>query len=68
MGEALPSRFDYGIFLDCDPSGALSRNLLEYFQDIVLLSIELLRIREPYFQNLLDDTVYNSLLVVWTLL
>ena len=38
MGEAPPSRYDYEILLDYDPSGTLSRNLLEYFQNILLLS------------------------------
>ena len=31
MGEVPPSRYDYGILLDYDPSGTISRNLLEYF-------------------------------------
>ena len=38
MGEAPPSRYDYGIILDYDPSGLISRNLLEYFQNILLLT------------------------------
>ena len=38
VGEAPPSRYDYGILLDYDPSGAISRNLLEYFQTILLLT------------------------------
>ena len=38
MGEAPPSRYDYGIILDYDPSGTISRNLLEYFQNILLLT------------------------------
>ena len=38
MGEALPSRFGYGILLDYDPSGTISRNLLEHFQNILLLT------------------------------
>ena len=29
---------DYGILLDYDPSGTISRNLLEYFQSILLLT------------------------------
>ena len=33
-----PSRYDYGILPDYDPSGTISRNLLEYFQDILLLT------------------------------
>ena len=37
MGDAPPSRYDYGILLDYDTSGTLSRNLLEYFQNILLL-------------------------------
>ena len=37
MGETPPSRYDYGILLDYDPSGAISRKLLEYFQNILLL-------------------------------
>ena len=66
MGEAPPSQYDYGILLDYDPSGTLSRNLLEYFQNILLLTSRIAT--DPRtFQNLLDDTIYNSLLVVWTL-
>ena len=38
MGEAPPSRYDYGILLDYDPSGTMSKNLLEYFQKIPLLT------------------------------
>ena len=38
MGEAPPFRYDYGILLDYDPSGTISRNLLEYFQNIMLLT------------------------------
>ena len=38
MGEAPSSRYDYGILLDHDPSGTLSRNLLECFQNILLLT------------------------------
>ena len=38
MGEASPSRYDYGMLLDYDPSGTLPRNLLEYFQNILLLT------------------------------
>ena len=38
MGEAPPSRYDYGMLLDYDPSGTISRNLLEYFQNILLLT------------------------------
>ena len=33
MGEAPPSRYNYGIFLDYDLSGTISRNRLEYFQN-----------------------------------
>ena len=36
MGEASPSRYVYGTLLDYDPSGTISRNLLEYFQNILL--------------------------------
>ena len=36
MGEAPPSRYDYGIILDYDPSGTMSKNLLDYFQNILL--------------------------------
>ena len=35
--EAPPSRYHYGILLDYHPSGTISRNLLEYFQNILLL-------------------------------
>ena len=38
VGEARPSRYDYGILLDYDPSGTVSRNLLEYLQNILLLT------------------------------
>ena len=38
MGEASPSRYDYKILLDYDPSGTISRNLLESFQNILLLT------------------------------
>ena len=38
MDETPPSRYDYGILLDYDPSGIISRNLLEYFQNILLLT------------------------------
>ena len=38
MGEAPLSRYDYEIPLDYDPSGTTSRNLLEYFQNILLLT------------------------------
>ena len=38
VGKAPPSRYDYGILLDFDPSGTMSRNLLEYFQNILLLT------------------------------
>ena len=33
MGEAPPSRYDYGILLDYDSSGTISRNLLEHFSE-----------------------------------
>ena len=36
MGEAPPSRYDYRILLDYDP--LISRSLLEYFQNILLLT------------------------------
>ena len=68
MVEEPPCRYDYGILLDYDPFGTISRNLLEYFRTYCCCPIELLRIREPSFQNLVDDTVYNSLLVVLALL
>ena len=38
VGEAPPSRYDYGILLNYDPSGTMSRKRLEYFQNILLLS------------------------------
>ena len=38
MGEVPPSRYDYEILVDYDPSGALHRNLLESFQNILLLT------------------------------
>ena len=41
MGEAPPSRYDYGILLDYDPFGTISRSLLEYFQNILLLTIRI---------------------------
>ena len=31
VGDAPPSRYDYGKLLDYDPSGIISRNLLEHF-------------------------------------
>ena len=36
MGKGPPSRYDYEIFLDYDPFGTISRNLLEFFQNILL--------------------------------
>ena len=66
MGETPSSQYDYGILLDYDPSGTVPWNLLEYFQNILLLTNGIAT--DPRtFQNLLDDTIYNSLLVVWTL-
>ena len=38
MAEAPPSRYDYGILLDYDPSGTISRNRLKYFQNELLLT------------------------------
>ena len=38
LDEAPPSRYDYGILLDYDPSETISRNLLEDFQNILLLT------------------------------
>ena len=38
VGEPPPSRYDYGTLLDYDPSGTISRNHLEYFQNILLLT------------------------------
>ena len=38
MGKAPPSRYDYEILLDYDPSGTMSRNLLESFPNILLLT------------------------------
>ena len=38
MGEAPPFRYDYEILLDYDPSGTISMNLLESFQNILLLT------------------------------
>ena len=38
MDEAPPSLYDYEIVLDYDPSGTISRNLLESFQNILLLT------------------------------
>ena len=38
VGEAPPFRYDYDIRLDCDPSKARSRNILESFQNILLLT------------------------------
>ena len=38
MGEAPPSRYDYEILLDYDLSGTISRNPLECFQNILLLT------------------------------
>ena len=72
VGGAPPSRYDDGILLDYDPSGTISRNLLEYFHNILLTNRIATDPRtflpEPSSQNLLDVTVYNSLLMVWTLL
>ena len=68
MGKAPLSRYDYGIPLDYNPFGTRFRNLLEYFQNILLLTNRTAADPRTFFQNLLDDTVYNSLLVVWTLL
>ena len=64
MGEAPPFRYDYGILLDYDPSGTISRNLLEYFQNIMLLTNRIATDPRTSSQNLLDDTVYDSLLMV----
>ena len=50
MGEAPPSRYDYGILLDYDPSGTISRNRLDYFQNMRLLTYRIatdLRIFPP---------------------
>ena len=66
MYEAPPSRYDYRILSDYDHSGTTSRNRLEYSENILLLTNRITTDREPFFQNLLDDTVYNSLLMVWT--
>ena len=38
MGEAPPSWYDYGILLDYDPSGTISRSCPEYHQSILLLT------------------------------
>ena len=38
VGDAPPSQYDYGKLLDYDPSGTISRNLLEHFQNIFLLT------------------------------
>ena len=38
VGEVPPSRYDYEILLDYDPSGIISRNRLEYFQNVLLLT------------------------------
>ena len=38
VDEATPSRYDYEILLDYDTSGTISRNLLESFQNILLLT------------------------------
>ena len=39
MGEAPPSLYDYQILLgDYEISGTISRNLLEHFQNILLLT------------------------------
>ena len=38
MGEASPSRYDYRKRLDYDPSGTIARNLLEYLQNMLLLT------------------------------
>ena len=57
MGEAPPSRYDYEILLDHDPSGTISRHLLESFQNILHATDQLI---QSSFQNLLDDTVYTS--------
>ena len=63
-GWARHNRLDYGILLDYDPSGTISRNLLEYFLNLLLLTNGIATDPRTF---LLDDTVYNSLLMVWTL-
>ena len=66
MGEAPPSRYDYGILLDYDPSGTISRNLLESFQNILLLTSRSNLPSRTFWRTpftLLTDAV-NSALVV----
>ena len=53
MGEAPSSRYDYKILLDYDPFGTTSRNLMEFFHNILLLT-------NRSFQNLLEDSVNTS--------
>ena len=38
VGEAPSSRYEYEILLDYHPSGTISRNLLESFENILLLT------------------------------
>ena len=38
VGEAPPPRYDYEIFLDYDPSGTISGNLVESLQNVLLLT------------------------------
>ena len=38
MDEAPTSPYDYEMLLDYDPSGTISKNILEYFQNILLLT------------------------------
>ena len=38
MGAAPPSRYDYEILLDYDPSGTISRNRLKSIENILLLT------------------------------
>ena len=38
MDEVPPSRYDYEILLDYDPSGTISRNFLGSFQNLLLLT------------------------------
>ena len=64
MGEAQPSRYDYEILLDYDPSGTISRNLLESFQNILLLTnLSNLPSRTFYMTpyTLLNDAVNSAL-------
>ena len=63
MDEATPSRNDYELLLDYDPSGTIFRNLLESFQNILLLTnrSNLPRTFKMIPYTLLTDAVNSAL-------